>query len=458
MAAKPKHRAGLVKEDRKLIRSLSRLNVEATLVGLRPFINRSKWLGLTNRYSKDTIARIKSDAGAKKIREPQQLSQYISASCLLHCSDGWSYLGKAILSTLRGDPHRARHLAYYAELRAAVSLLATEGIGIFNNRHFVINSPNSIVRMHGGRDSTTHRFTWLCLDYWANRASSGDLFSKIVRPYGRDLDDWLTPLGGGSVVAPQARNWLRQWGMDLKMLPEDRDARNESSYQPDGIPDVWRTNATSVLNFARDLWVALEPSPTSRFETIDRHILRIVLSGVFKGRTGKDVNQDPIQFKAFVSPVIDNQGFQPEARRQWLDFITREISPGDTSMFLFSGASSQTRNNSDLAIISRATLLLRFASGSASQLLAAAGMPAEDLKFWWEAFGQGRGFWEGNKQSNELLDLWANVAAALQEIDEFHARTAEADRTFFSIGNDLGKAIVGLGNSELVALWSLVAE
>jgi len=133
MAAKPNRRKGLVKEDRRLIRSLSRSNVEVTFSGLKPFIARSKWLGVTNRYSKDTIAKIKSDASAKKIREPQQLSQYISASCLLHCSDGWSYLGKAILSILRGDPHRARHLAYYAELRAAVALLATEGIGIFNN-------------------------------------------------------------------------------------------------------------------------------------------------------------------------------------------------------------------------------------------------------------------------------------------------------------------------------------
>ena len=458
MAAKPKNRRGLVKDDRKLIRSLARSNVATTLSSLRPFIARSKWLGLKNRYSKDTIARIKSDAGAKKIREPRQLSQYICASCLLHCSDGWSYLGKAILSILRGDPHRARHLAYYAELRAAVSLLATEGIGVFNNKHFIINSPNSVVRMHGGRDSTTHRFAWLCLDYWASRSSSGDLFAKVVRPYGRDLDDWLTPLGGGSVVAPQARDWFRQWGMDLKMLPEDRDARNESSYQPDGIPDVWRTDAVTALNFARDLWFALEPSPTSRFEAIDRHILRIVLSSVFRGRTGKSVDEDPDQFKAFVVPVIDNQDFRPEVRQQWLDFVTRKISPEDASLFVFSRESSETRNNSDLAIISRAALLLRFATGSAGQLVAAAGLSVEDIKFWWEVFGQGRGFWEGNKQVDELLDLWANIAVSLQEVEEFHARIAEADRTFFSIGNDLGKAIVGLGNSELVAIWGLATE
>src|ERR1700685_1183046 len=112
------------------IQSLSRANVEMTLSGLRRFARQYKWVGTTNRYSLDTVGKISSDSSAGgKIRNPRHLSQYIAASCILHCSDGWSYLGKAIMSLLRGDPHRCRHLAYYAELRAVMSLVATEGIG-----------------------------------------------------------------------------------------------------------------------------------------------------------------------------------------------------------------------------------------------------------------------------------------------------------------------------------------
>lgn len=103
--------------------------------------------------------------------------------------------------------------------------------------------------MHGGQNSTTHRFTWLCLDYWASRPSSGQLFTSVVKPYGRNLGDWLVPLGGGTSITPQAGVWFWQWGMDLKKVPEDRDARNDSSYQPDGIPDAWRTNAPAALRF-----------------------------------------------------------------------------------------------------------------------------------------------------------------------------------------------------------------
>jgi len=69
-----------------------------------------------------------TEVAAGTIQSPTQLSEYIAASCLLHCSDGWSYLGRAISALLRGDPHRARHLAYYAELRAATALLAKVGV------------------------------------------------------------------------------------------------------------------------------------------------------------------------------------------------------------------------------------------------------------------------------------------------------------------------------------------
>jgi hypothetical protein len=72
----------------------------------------------------------------------RHLAQYIAASSILHCADGWSYLGRAINCLLKGDPHRVVHLAYYAELRAALSLLASEAIGVFSRNNFVIDAPD----------------------------------------------------------------------------------------------------------------------------------------------------------------------------------------------------------------------------------------------------------------------------------------------------------------------------
>src|ERR1700722_6306108 len=115
--------------DCVLIKKTNRDYVERTLAELDPFISKSRWVGKTNRYASDTVDRLALDTKSPSLLRTTHLAQYISASSILHCADGWSYLGRAISCLLTGDPHRVVHLAYYAELRAALSLLASEGIG-----------------------------------------------------------------------------------------------------------------------------------------------------------------------------------------------------------------------------------------------------------------------------------------------------------------------------------------
>jgi hypothetical protein len=243
--------------------------------------------------------------------------------------------------------------------------------------------------------------------------------------------------------------------MDLGVFPEDRDARNASSYRPDGIPDSWYVSASAALTFARGLWSALEPSQTSPFEAIDRQILRIALESAFRGRTGKVAAEDPARFATFVLPVIDHQGFVPEARRQWLDFVGRRVAAEDLPIFAFSSQSPGTRDNSEMAIISRAALLLRLASGSSSQLITAASFTVEMIEFWWSNLGHGRGLWDGAKRVDEIFDLWADIASSLEDVETFQGNNSEADQTFSRIGNDLGQAVVGLSECERVAIWSI---
>jgi hypothetical protein len=225
MARRPRRRRRplLTQRDKNTIRLIARKDIELTLAGLDRFIKAAKWVGATNRYSQDTVKRIQADIARGRLQSSRQLAQHIAASSILHSADGWSYLGKSISCLMRGDPHRSRHLAYYAELRAALSLLASEGIGIFQQQHFVFDGPNSVTKLQSG--STTHQVVWSCLDYWAKQKRSGALFARIIKPYGRNLDEWLAPLGGAAIVAPQAREWFRQWGFDLRALADDRNAR-----------------------------------------------------------------------------------------------------------------------------------------------------------------------------------------------------------------------------------------
>jgi hypothetical protein len=334
-----------------------------------------------------------------------------------------------------------------------MSLLATTGVGVFNHYHFVVDAPNSVAALK--KQSPTHTFVWDCLEYWCSQPSSGNLLASIVRPNGRTLDNWLTPLGGGSKAAPQAAAWFLQWGMDLQSAVEDKEARNESSYRPDGMPDAWCLSPHETLEFARDIWLALEPSRPSRFELIDSHILRLSLESIFFGQTATLAADDPVGFESLASEIVAYQGLPERVAKQRLEFLCRRRIPGDLRLFEFSKISPTIRENSHAAIVARATLLLRIASGSTADLFQAAGFTPGTLAFWWERMGQSRGLWEGAKGADDLLDLWADIESLLSELDIFQKKHTPDAQTFFRVGSELGQAIVGLGSCERVAIWSL---
>jgi hypothetical protein len=438
--------------DQRTINGLTRRHVEQTLSGLKPFLSASRWVSTTNRYSTDTVIKLENEIAGGGVPNRRDLSQYIAASCLLHSADGWSYLGKALVALLRGDPHRARHLAYYAELRAATSLLATEGIGIFSQFHFALTAPNVATKLHTLHG--THQFAWECLEYWSGRPASGNLFARMIRPYGISLEDWFASTGGVAAVTPQAQAWFRQWGVDLRSLPRDRHARNISSYQPDGIPDAWYVDGRDTLEFARDLWSSLEPSPLSRFEAIDRNILRIGIEKLFMARTARAPVAYPHEFERFAEGIVKVQSLSPDAEGQWLRFITRKTSPHDAIIFSRAHQLATAPDVGSEAVISRAALLLRVASGSTTMLLQAAGYNAASIAFWADGLGRGRGLWEGN-WLGDPLDLWADVAPLLEDIEAFQQKYSAGQQSFFRMGTELGQTLTALGACERVAIWSM---
>lgn len=436
--------------DRSLIRALDQANVVTTFAGLERFFTSDQWVGRTNRYAQDTVGRIKADLRAGTIRS-RQLAQYIAASSLLHGADGWSYLGKSVAALLRGDPHRSRHLAYYAELRAALSLLAGQGLGILNHQHFAISAVNEVTRFQTQKG--THEVVWSCLEYWAKRPSSGELFSSVVRPYGRELTDWLVPLGGSGAVAAQVREWFRLWGMDLKTFADDRDARNVSSYRPDGIPTSWKLDPVETLHFVRSIWESFEPS-NSIFEEIDREILRIALETKYRGQFGVEPSSNIQKFRSWVGEVVEYQDFSKGIADQWCSYLTREVNSEDSAIFRFA-KEVPTNPDSHFGVISRAALLLRLAAGSTRKLVDEAGLQFSSIEFWAHEFGKSRGLWDEDSKG-EIMNLWADIPPLLQDIELFQSRHARDKQTFFRSGSELSTAIVGLASFERVALWSVM--
>jgi hypothetical protein len=442
----------LAATDKTLIRDLKLSDVEQTMGGLKTFFGRSLWIGSTNHYMHDVVGKLKR-AQPGTSQHHRHLAQYIAASVTLHANDGWSYLGRGVACLLAGDTHRALHLAYYAELRAAMSLLASAGIGIFNVQHYAIDGVNTTRKLRTREG--THIMTWLALEAWARRPASGALFSSLVRPEGLTLDDWFQPEGGSSVIAPQAKAWFMQWGMDLGLATKDREARNESSYRPDGVPSTWEGSAADALAFVRDMWRLLEPSTASGFEQIDRHILRLAIERYHFGRSGRLATNTDAEYVALVDAIITAQSLTTAANERLRTFLLRQSAPENPQIFERSKVRPNHTQTDALAVMSRAVLLLRIATGSAHSLLARVGFGASALDFWWQKVGEARGLWAPGAPPSPLSDLWADVHASLIEVEGVEAATPGSLTTFHAIGTSIPGPIAIFGSHERVGLWGL---
>jgi hypothetical protein len=135
--------------------------------------------------------------------------------------------------------------------------------------------------------------------------------------------------------------------------------------------------------------------------------------------------------------------------------MTRKIIPDNLEILQFSNQTPQAFANSHCAVISRAVLLLRAASGSTKRLFQAASHTLESFEFWWEGVGHARGLWDGKRDVAGLQDLWVDIRDLLTDMEAFQARHKPKDQTFFRLGKEIGHTIVGLGSCERVALWSM---
>src|SRR5690606_3214514 len=144
-----------------------------------------------------------------------------------HCIDAWSYLGRAVGAMLRGDADAARHLAYYAELRAALSILARSGIAVLNGRHFILDSNGHAVNFSNedftsNRIPSTHVAAWVVLQRWAQSPSAAALLADVIRPESVPLRNWLEQIPNLSTWSSLAPRWLQEFGADVRRFGYDR--------------------------------------------------------------------------------------------------------------------------------------------------------------------------------------------------------------------------------------------
>ncbi len=418
-----------------------------------------RWLSVGNRYRVDCDNKIKADTTPHtgQLRHGQ-LASYIAASSAIHCMDGWSYVARAMEAELAGDIDAARHLAYYAELRAAMSLLASSGVGVFNKKHFALNAVRKCVSISG---PPTHEFVWDALEHWADQPSATDLIFRVIQPGGKALSDWLLhfpPTAGRGFRSVIAKKWLLSWGLDLHLLAKDREARNQSSYRPTSISQRCHLPLNESLDFISEFWRAHEPSGLNPFKELDRHLLRRSLAMAFKANHAfnSSPQKAPVQYARLIEPmlhaVLPTAGDFGDA--DWREFLCFRQQPGENQLLIHAESSDPISSPlQHLQMIARATLLLRIATGATREnIVGLAAADLENLSFWWGPIGETKGLWEAGAPPTNLLDLWQDIEDSLGQLQAWQNAGGHSKKSLFS---DAATVVRSLSSCERVALWGL---
>lgn len=441
-----------------IFRTAAPSEVERGFARVEQYAAGGRWLSPANRYRTDVISVLAADGTANVDPRPRQLCDYIAASVPLHLTDGWGFLGAALGAHIDGEPAIALHLAYYAELRAAMSLLASQGVGIFNNRHFVIPGWNEASRVprQQGRPSGTHTFTWDALDAWADSSEAGALLSGVLSPFGTPMADWVAGMGLGQPWGSLGADWLRSWGLDLSFFETDHTARNSSSYRPARLGGIEVFGVGRTAQFVGEIWRLLEPQPISAFEKIDRFLLRRTLERAFFATQGMSHIRASRQFAVAVERSVRENAAATEYGDELLAFLLRRVDAADPQVVrLAEGDAAALDSESHLGVISRALLLLRTASGACAEMLRNAGSDFNGFAFWWGALGQGIGLWDDVPDARRLMDLWDDVELDLVQLATWFSAPTTTPRKTLVDDSETCQSIQRLTRCQLVGLWAM---
>jgi hypothetical protein len=127
----------------------------------------------------------------------------------------------------------------------------------------------------------------------------------------------------------------------------------------------------------------------------------------------------------------------------------------DPLIFRYSAIPPGTPQTDAFAVISRAVLLLRLATGSAHDLLHHAGFDAVLLSFWWQKLGEARGLWKPGSPPAALADLWADIEDGLREIEEIEVDDPTSFDTMHGVAYESFPRLNLFASHERVGLWGL---
>ena len=446
-----------VNERRQLKQKLARASGSAirdVISRLKPYWEAQSWLSLHNPYQKDPVGRISSDIKSGRLAN-DHLAEYVAASAVIHCFDGWSYLGRALEAEMAGDPDASRHLGYYAELRAAMSVLASGGIGVFDSQHIVVDGAQvcDVLTKFGG----THNFVWNALEIWAESEVGYKSVFRSIKPGGLPLSEWLEQFHAGAHFV--GTKWLQQWGLDLSRLTDDRRARNLASYRPTTFTSPGPRPISDTMKSILQIWEMCEPEGNGGFPILDRHLLRhslgLVSHSLYQGGqlSAGAIRQYCQQVELMLSsiaPVSVPNGWHKFLSYKNLADIPKIVDDAN-------GKDDAYHPSHSKQVLARATLLLRVATGCSEDLLSKATMDIKaSLGFWRSSLSVRRRLWPESAPISSSLDLWSDVDDASSSIREWLEQKQKGSLACHHVlWTEQASAASTLATTERAFLWGV---
>lgn len=408
-----------------------------------------QWLGPQNPYCTDAATMLNHTQAGEELQH-QELIEYIAVSAIHHCFDGWSYLGHALQAEMTCDPDVARHLGYYAELRAAMGLLASEGIGVFESTHVVVCSEGKCHPIK--RAGRTHQFAWKALEDWAY-AKAKDVLLRVIILSGVPLSDWLEQFSSGGVQA-LAADWLTSWGLDLKRYADDRIARNTASYRPTALVSSGPRTIDKIMRSVLQFWSGFQPTDSATFYDLDLWLLRSILEDVYRNNHDESAREAPEDYLNRVDRMLDSLGLFDASKQNLRKFLDPKVK--NPAQILSDARSKQPVNNvnNSKQLLARAALLLRLATGCARELLAGTE-PREILQFWWSQPGVSRRLWRTDDPPSPFSDLWEDVRESIDSVEGWLNNGRTSDPCAHDFWNKHATDASVLSTTERICLWGL---
>ncbi|WP_202299106.1 hypothetical protein [Mesorhizobium sp. 131-2-1] len=365
-----------------------------------------------------------------------QIQELTFSRGILHCLDGWSYLARSLAACAAGDPHRVRHLAYYAELRAALAMLAVHGIGVFDRYSCVISAGGAVT--HLDAQFGTHTDTWLILQAWAQNLAVRNNVAEAMTCFGHSISDCLAAFFASPGFNFVGQDLFGKLGFDLAQGSRDRNTRNSSSYGPTFLTNI-SVDPGREAEVITSFWRAFAPNEGD----LDRHLLRIAIELEIAAVGGDPIHLREQQYQSLPDDV---------RRRISFDFLARRVEPDDH--MIIQRALDISEPAPHLSVVCRSAILLRISTQLVASSFREVGIDFfNHMSFVWERVGHERGFWPPNAPPASLSDLWLPIELAVTDLEAALGGGFDRVSWIERPSSDLPR----LTEAERAGLWALSA-